>query len=128
MEKRRSNRFKDLGNLTGKLLDVVEFKVKNISLTGMSFITSLNPNIGANYMVFLFNKGERQSFTINIVRAEVSPDKEQSELKNSKGLNFIIGAEFLNIDDTRTNFIKSLIGKEQELEPGQMGTLIDDDF
>lgn len=55
MEKRKNNRFNALNAMKGKLYNVVNSLVKNISKEGLNLISNFQPTIGTTHKIFLFN-------------------------------------------------------------------------
>jgi hypothetical protein len=120
MEKREKKRFFKVDKLKGKLFNVVEFRVKDISLCGINIISSLNPTVGTDYMIYLYNKGQKQDFMINVVRAEVIPFKEKFSLGSYHGAFFSIGCKFINHNEERIRFLEAAMESQEDLEPGHI--------
>jgi len=107
MEKRRSERINALNEMKGKLYNVVNFLVQNISLDGVNLVSNFQPTIGASYKIFLFNTGDgsQQEFEIEINRARVEPQDQEKYSALPPGLLYSIGAGFINQDEERRDFL-----------------------
>jgi hypothetical protein len=123
MEKRRSERINALNQMKGKLYNVVNFLVQNISQDGLNLVSNFQPVIGATYKMFLFNTSDnsQQDFEIVINRAQVesfNPDKFSAL---APGLLYAIGAGFINQDEKRLEFLTRFLNKKLlEQEQGFM--------
>ncbi|HSQ35619.1 MAG TPA: hypothetical protein VLQ89_06485 [Candidatus Binatia bacterium] len=120
MEKRRSQRMDALATMKGKLFNVVNFMVVNISQDGLHLVSSFQPIIGASYKIFLFNTNaaSQQDFEIEINRAQVEPYNPERFAALSPGLLYAIGAKFINQNKKRQEFLtfflqNKSIGPEQ---------------
>ena len=68
MERRKSVRYNGLSDLMGKLYNVVNFHVKNISKDGINIVSHFQPNIGSSYVIYINNEGQIQDFHIRVIR------------------------------------------------------------
>ncbi len=109
MERRKSVRYDGLSDLMGKLYNVVNFHVKNISKDGINIVSHFQPNIGSSYIIYINNEGQVQDFHIRVIRAEVYSFDSGESSSNSGGMRYSIGAVFEQIDETRKKFIRTLI-------------------
>lgn len=107
MEKRRSQRMDALNTMKGKLFNVVNFLVVNISQDGLHLVSSFQPTLGATYKIFLFNTnaGSQQDFEIEINRAQVQAYDEKKHIALTPGLLYAIGAKFINQNKKRQEFL-----------------------
>ena len=114
MEKRKSNRFDALNEMKGKLFNVVNFLVNNISNEGLNLVSNFQPVIGSSYKIFLFNTadGSQQDFEIEINRAEVDAFDAQKYAALSPGLLFSIGARFKNLNEKQQEFLTRFLKKK----------------
>ena len=121
MEKRKNNRFNALNEMKGKLYNVVNFLVKNISKEGLNLISNFQPIIGSSYKIFLFNTtdGNQLDFEIEINRAQVESFNVQKYAALSPGLLYSIGASFNNLNEKQLEFLtRFLKNKSANLEQG----------
>ena len=121
MEKRKNNRFNALNEMKGKLYNVVNFLVKNISKEGLNLISNFQPIIGSSYKIFLFNTtdGSQQDFEIEINRAQVESFNAKKYAALSPGLLYSIGASFNNLNEKQLEFLtRFLKNKSANLEQG----------
>lgn len=107
MEKRKNNRFNVLNEMKGKLYNVLNFLVKNISKEGLNLISNFQPIIGSSHKIFLFNTtdGSQQDFEIEINRAQVESFDAQKYALLSPGLIYSIGARFNNLNEKQLEFL-----------------------
>ena len=107
MEKRKNNRFNVLNEMKGKLYNVLNFLVKNISKEGLNLISNFQPIIGSSHKIFLFNTtdGSQQDFEIEINRAQVESFDAQKYALLSPGLIYSIGASFNNLNEKQLEFL-----------------------
>jgi hypothetical protein len=123
MEKRRSERISALNEMKGKLYNVVNFLVQNISQDGLNLVSNFQPVIGAKYKMFLFNTSDnsQQDFEILINRAQVESFNPDKFAALAPGLLYAIGACFINQDEKRLEFLtRFLNNKLLEQEQGFM--------
>lgn len=121
MEKRKNNRFNVLNEMKGKLYNVLNFLVKNISKEGLNLISNFQPIIGSSHKIFLFNTtdGSQQDFEIEINRAQVESFDAQKYALLSPGLIYSIGASFNNLNEKQLEFLtRFLKNKSANLEQG----------
>jgi hypothetical protein len=120
MEKRKSNRFNALNEIKGKLFNVVNFLVKNISLEGINLISNFQPVIGSGYKIYLFNvkDGTQLDFEIEINRAQVESVNAQKYAALSPGLLYSIGASFKNPNEKQQQFLARFL-KNKSANPEQ---------
>lgn len=119
MERRKSVRYNGLSDLMGKLYNVVNFHVKNISKDGINIVSHFQPNIGSGYVIYINNEGQIQDFHIRVTRAEVYSFDSDVNSSHSGGMRYSIGAVFEQIDETRKKFIRTLIAtKCNNIEAG----------
>jgi hypothetical protein len=128
MEKRRNTRFDVLHDLKGKLLNVVSFLVKNISLNGINMVSNFQPVIGSHYKMFLVKNinGEQMEFEIEISRAEVEAFDAKNYANLSPGLLFSIGAKFKNLSATQKQFL--ILFLEKKMAPPPEGFISKDNI
>jgi len=114
MEKRRSERFNALNEMKGKLFNVVNFLIENISKEGLNLISNFQPVIGSSYKIFLFNtrNDSQQDFEIEINRARVESSNPTKYAALSPGLLYSIGASFINQNEKRLEFLTLFLKKE----------------
>jgi hypothetical protein len=114
MEKRKSNRFNALNDMKGKLYNVVNFLVKNISQEGLNLISNFQPVIGSSHKIFLLNTSDnsKQDFEIEINRAEVESFNPQKYAALSPGLLYSIGASFINLNEKQLEFLTKFLKKK----------------
>jgi hypothetical protein len=114
MEKRKSNRFNALDEMKGKLYNVVNFLVKNISKEGLNLISNFQPIISSSYKIFLFNTtdGSQQDFEIEINRAQVESFNAKKYAALSPGLLYSIGASFSNLNEKQLEFLTKFLKKK----------------
>ena len=114
MEKRKSNRFNALNEMKGKLYNVVNFLVKNISKEGLNLISNFQPVIGSSHKIFLLNTtdGSQQDFEIEINRAQVESFNAQKYAALSPGLIYSIGATFIQLDEKQLDFLTQFLKKK----------------
>jgi len=114
MEKRKSNRFNALDEMKGKLYNVVNFLVKNISKDGVNLISNFQPVIGSTYKIFLFNTTDnnQQDFEIEINRAQVEAFNAKKYGALSAGLLYSIGASFKNPNEKQLEFLIRFLKKK----------------
>jgi hypothetical protein len=114
MEKRKNNRFNALNEMKGKLYNVVNFLVKNISKEGLNLISNFQPIIGSSYKIFLFNTtdGSQQDFEIEINRAQVESFNAKKYAALSPGLLYSIGASFNNLNEKQLEFLTRFLKKK----------------
>jgi hypothetical protein len=123
MEKRRSERISALNEMKGKLYNVVNFLVQNISQDGLNLVSNFQPVIGAKYKMFLFNTSDnsQQDFEILINRAQVESFNPDKFAALAPGLLYAIGAGFINQNEKRLEFLtRFLNNKLLEQEQGFM--------
>lgn len=123
MEKRRSMRINALNEMKGKLYNVVNFLVQNISRDGLNLVSNFQPVIGASYQIFLFNTrgSEQQDFEIEINRAQVESFDPDKYAALAPGLLYSIGASFINQDEKRLEFLRRFLKiKSQDRDSGFM--------
>jgi hypothetical protein len=120
MEKRKSNRFNALNDMKGKLYNVVNFLVKNISKEGLNLISNFQPIIGSSHKIFLFNTtdGSQMDFEIEINRAQVESFTDQKYAALSPGLLYSIGASFNNLNEEQQEFLTRFL-KKKSADPEQ---------
>jgi len=121
MEKRRSERIDAMNEMKGKLYNVVNFLVRNISREGLNLVSNFQPVIGSSYKIFLFNTSDnsQQDFEIEINRAQVEAFDPKKFAALEPGLLFSIGASFANQDEKRMDFLAHFLKKRSNtLEPG----------
>jgi hypothetical protein len=128
MEKRRSNRINALNEMKGKLFNVVNFLVDNISREGLNLISNFQPVIGSTYKIYLFDTadGRQQDFEIEINRAQVQASNPIKYAALSSGLLFSIGANFSNPNEKQQEFLARFLQKKS-LQPEQ-GFISKDDI
>lgn len=114
MEKRRSKRINALNEMKGKLYNLVNFLVQNISREGLNLISNFQPIIGYSYKIFLFNTtdGSQQDFEIEINRAQVESFNPQKYAALAPGLLYSIGASFINENEKRLEFLTRFMKKK----------------
>ncbi len=114
MEKRRSKRIDALNEMKGKLYNVVNFLVQNISRDGLNLVSNFQPVIGASYQIFLFNTSDnnQQDFEIEINRAQVESFSPEKYAALAPGLLYSIGAGFINQDEKRLEFLTRFLKKK----------------
>jgi hypothetical protein len=114
MEKRKSNRFNALDEMKGKLYNVVNFLVKNISKEGLNLISNFQPVIDSAYKIFLFNTSDnsQQDFEIEIIRAQVESVNAKNYSALSPGLIYSIGASFNNLNEKQLEFLTRFLKKK----------------
>jgi hypothetical protein len=114
MEKRRNERINALNEMKGKLYNVVNFLVQNISLNGVNLVSNFQPIIGASYKIFLFNTSDssQQEFEIEINRAQVESMFHEKYAALEPGLLYSIGAGFINQDEERQEFLNRFLNKK----------------
>jgi hypothetical protein len=114
MEKRKSNRFNALDDMKGKLYNVVNFLVKNISKEGINLISNFQPIIDSSYKIFLLNTtdGSQLDFEIEISRAQVDSFNAPKYAALSPGLVYSIGARFINLDEKQQEFLNQFLIKK----------------
>jgi hypothetical protein len=114
MEKRRSERISALNEMKGKLYNVVNFLVENISQEGLSLVSAFQPVIGSSYKIFLFNTGDnsQQDFEIEINRAQVVSHSPEKHAALPPGLIFSIGARFVGQNPERLEFLARFLNKK----------------
>jgi hypothetical protein len=114
MEKRKSNRFNALNEMKGKLYNVVNFLVKNISKEGLNMISNFQPVIGSNYKIYIFNTTDssQQNFEIEINRAQVESFNAKKYAALSPGLLYSIGASFNNLNEKQLEFLTQFLKKK----------------
>ena len=117
MEKRKSNRFNALNEMNGKLYNVVNFLVKNISIEGLNLVSNFQPSIGSSYKIFLFNTADdsQQDFEIEINRAQVEPFDDIKYTALAPGLLFSFGAHFNNLDEKQLEFLTQFLKKKSAI-------------
>jgi len=117
MEKRKSTRFNALNEMKGKLYNVVNFLVKNISKEGVNLISNFQPIIGSLYKIFLFNTtdGSQQDFEIEINRAQVESFNDKNYAALSPGLLYSIGASFKNLNEKQLEFLTRFLKKKSAI-------------
>jgi hypothetical protein len=123
MEKRRSERISALNEMKGKLYNVVNFLVQNISQDGLNLVSNFQPVIGAKYKMFLFNTSDnsQQDFEILINRAQVESFNPDKFAALAPGILYAIGASFINQNEKRLEFLtRFLNNKLLEQEQGFM--------
>jgi hypothetical protein len=120
MEKRRSERSNALHEMKGKLYNVVNFLVQNISQEGLNLVSNFQPVIGASYKIFLCNTTDnsQEDFEIEINRAQVESFNPEKYAPLAPGLIYSIGAGFINQNEKRLEFLarflkKKSLGQEQ---------------
>jgi hypothetical protein len=120
MEKRRSQRIDALNEMKGKLFNVVNFLVVNISQDGLHLVSSFQPVIGAQYKIFLFNTAAacQQDFEIEINRAQVEPYNPEKYAALSPGLLYAIGAKFISQNKKRQEFLTFFL-QNKSMHPEQ---------
>jgi len=119
MERRKSVRYDGLSDLTGKLYNVINFHVKNISRDGINIISHFQSNIGSSYMIYINNDGQIQDFHIRVLRAEVHSFDSEMDVSHPGGMMYSISAVFEQVDETRKKFIRTLIAtKCNNIEAG----------
>jgi hypothetical protein len=120
MEKRKSDRFNALEEMKGKLYNVVNFLVKNISKDGLNLISNFQPIIGSTYKMFLFNTNDssQQDFEIEINRAQVESFNAKEYAPLSPGLLYSIGASFKNLNEKQQEFLTRFL-KNKSVNPEQ---------
>lgn len=128
MEKRRSKRINALNEMKGKLYNVVNFLVENISKEGLNLISNFQPVLGSSYKIFLFNTGDgtQQDFEIEINRAQVASANPQKYAALSPGLLYSIGASFINPNEKRLEFLQLFL-KKKSLD-GEQGFISKDNL
>lgn len=114
MEKRKSSRFNALNEMQGKLYNVVNFLVENISKEGLNLISSFQPVIGSIYKIFLFNTTDssQQDFEIEINRAQAEPFNATKYTALPPGLLYSIGAIFKNLNEKQLEFLTRFLKKK----------------
>jgi len=115
MEKRKSPRFDKVDNLKGKLHNVVNFHVKDISYYGINLICNLMANIGVTYNIIINKNDEKEEFTIKVIRSEAQPFESKYSNLQSGGMLFNIGAEFAEIDEKKKKFLEYIINEKEDL-------------
>jgi hypothetical protein len=120
MEKRKSNRFNALNEMKGKLYNVVNFLVKNISKEGLNLISNFQPIIGSSHKIFLFNTtdGSQMDFEIEINSAQVESFTDKKYAALSPGLLYSIGASFNNLNEEQQEFLTRFL-KKKSADPEQ---------
>jgi hypothetical protein len=120
MEKRKSNRFNALDEMKGKLYNVVNFLVKNISKEGLNLISNFQPVIGSAHKIILFNttNDSQQDFEIEINRAQVESFNAKKYAALSPGLLYSIGARFYNLNEKQLEFLTRFL-KNKSASPEQ---------
>jgi hypothetical protein len=128
MEKRRSNRINALNDMKGKLYNVINFLVENISKDGLNLTSNFQPVIGSTYKIYLFDTtdGTQQDFEIEINRAQVEAFNPQKHATLAPGLLFSIGASFTNPNEKRLEFLTRFLNKKS-VNPEQ-GFIAKDDI
>ena len=119
MERRKSVRYDGLSDLTGKLYNVINFHVKNISREGINIVSHFQPIIGSSYMIYINNDGQIQDFHIRALRVEVYSFDSGTDVTHPGGMKYSIGAVFEQVDETRKKFIRTLMAtKCNDIEAG----------
>jgi hypothetical protein len=120
MEKRRSQRISALNEMKGKLYNVVNFLVENISQDGLSLVSNFQPVIGATYKIYLINTPAacQHDFEITVNRAQVQQYNPEKYAALAPGLLYSIGAVFMNQDDKRKQFLADFL-KNKSSAPDQ---------
>ncbi len=116
MEKRKSYRYESVEKLKGKLYNVVNFNVKNISYEGINIICGFITKIGTIYNIYLAKNEEKKDFKIKIIRSEAQPFEDKHEDLSSKGMLYNVGAEFVDLNEERKEFLKYIINDENNLD------------
>ncbi len=109
MEKRKHSRFKDVEELSGKLYNVINFRVQDLSPKGISLICGLVAQIGTIYSIFLCNDDDKKDFRIKIIRSEAFPMDEKYADLRSDGMLYLIGAEFIDMNSERERYLDDII-------------------
>jgi hypothetical protein len=112
-EKRSSRRVETTIQLNGKLYNVVDFKVRNISIGGINIICNFQPQVGSQYTIFLMDNGVTQDFDVQVLRCEV-----EGKVKPGEPPKLSIGARFVNLDSERRRFLDCFLKKQGEHEGG----------
>jgi hypothetical protein len=128
MEKRRSDRINALNEMKGKLFNLVNFLVENISREGLNLISNFQPVIGSTYKIFLFDTvdGGQQDFEIEINRAQVKSADPKKYAALAPGLLYSIGASFTSPNEKRLEFLNRFL-KKKSPKPEQ-GLIAKDDI
>jgi len=119
VEKRKSKRL-DLKavNVRGKLYNVINFKVRDISLGGIKLLSNFHTEISTRYTIILFNDGEQQDFEIEILRVEVDSFSTQESSVFSPGIVYAISGQFIRLDEIQKKFLLEFMkksGGDQEM-------------
>lgn len=120
MEKRKSNRINALNEMKGKLYNVVNFLVKNISKEGLNLISNFQPVIGSSHKIFLFDTSNdsQLDFEIEINRAQVESFNAQKYSALAPGLIYSIGASFVKPNEKQLEFLTRFL-KNRSADPEQ---------
>ncbi len=120
MEKRRNKRISALNEMKGKLYNVVNFLVENISQDGLNLVSNFQPVIGATYKIFLINTAGacQHDFEIEVNRAQVQQYNPEKYAALPPGLLYSIGAAFRNQDEKRLEFLAGFL-KSRSSAPDQ---------
>jgi len=111
MEKRRSQRISAMNEMKGKLYNVVNFLVQNISQDGLNLVSNFQPVIGATYKIYLISTAcaSQHDFEIEVNRAQVECYDAEKYAALAPGLLYSIGAIFMNQDEKRKEFLAGFL-------------------
>lgn len=109
-EKRTSRRV-GLKSVTihGKLYNVVQFKVKDLSWGGINILSNFQAAVGHTYTICLFQNGHHLDFEIEVLRAEVESIVNQPTDFIGGGLLLSIAARFINLNEERKSFLRHFL-------------------
>ena len=116
MEKRKEVRHDKVEKLKGKLYSFVNFKVKNISRKGLRLVCGFIIKVGTVYSIYLNKNEKKKDFKIKIVRAEACPFDEKYIDLYSDGILYEIGAEFIDLNKERKEFLENIINEENDFD------------
>ncbi len=109
-EKRKEKRV-DLESraVRGKLYNVVQFRVKDLSWSGINIHSSFQAEVGRTYHIHLFQDGRQQDFEIEVLRAQVDSILARPTEIFASGLLYAIAARFVRMNAERSSFLRHFL-------------------
>jgi len=104
--------FELVNDVTGEFLNREEFLVKNISMSGVNFMSNYPPLINNSYQVLIHYGGEKHLFSVQIIHSRILRFQREPEGIFRSGVVYATGCQFLFENEFQKNLIAGIIRNE----------------
>ncbi len=108
-QKRKNRRFRVECHVNGTFKNQEKCLLKDINYEGLQLIASFSPIIGSTYTLSLKEKDQTQEFSIEVVRVNTGDFNADEKNGMPLGVTYLVGARFLNVSESKKQFLTSLL-------------------